>query len=116
MKHLLVQAACVALGGGAGAVCRFLAGVIAPKPGGFPIGTLAVNMLGCFLIGLLAQLDDRMRCLVVTGFLGGFTTYSAFGLESLELLQNRPGQALIYLGVHIAGGLAAVWLGLALVR
>lgn len=105
----------VALGGGLGAASRHLVGTLLPKPDGFPLGTLAVNLLGCFFIGLALHLEGRLRLLVVTGFLGGFTTYSAFGLESLDLLKNNPTQGLLYLGLHLAAGLLAVWLGMKLV-
>jgi len=108
----LVFAALVGLGGGAGAVCRYLLGNALNKPQGFPFGTLAVNLLGCFLIGLALHLDGRARLLCVTGFLGGFTTYSAFGLESLQLLRSQPTQGVLYLGLHLVCGLAAVWCGL----
>jgi len=112
-QHLL-YAALVGLGGGAGAVCRYLVGLALNKPQGFPFGTLAVNLLGCFLIGLALHLDERTKFLCVTGFLGGFTTYSAFGLESLQLLKSQPTQGILYLGLHLLCGLAAVWAGLKL--
>lgn len=111
---LITQVALVALGGAGGASCRFLIGKCLPPGSGLPLATLAVNLLGCLLIGLLAHLEDRWRLVLITGFLGGFTTYSAFGLESIKLLQERPLHAVLYLGLHLILGLGAVWLGLSL--
>jgi len=113
--------ALVALGGGFGAVCRYLISTTLMRgvATGFPFGTLAVNLLGCLLIGLWAGLATRhawlngeMRLLLVTGVLGGFTTFSAFGLESLQLL--RKGEiwlAGVYVGGSVMLGLALVALG-----
>ncbi len=86
----------------------------------FPAGTLAVNLIGCLLIGLLAGLAGRrnllspdVRLLIITGFLGGFTTFSAFGLDTVSLLRRgKSGLALLYLGVSVFGGLLLVWVGL----
>ena len=85
----------------------------------FPFGTLAVNVLGCFIIGMLSQLGEdhglltvERRLLLVTGFLGGFTTFSAFGNETMNLF--RDGRVLLAIGNttgHILLGLVAVWLG-----
>jgi len=117
--------ALVALGGGFGAVCRYLLPglLLRGTAGGFPLGTLAVNLIGCLLIGLWAGLsvrhawlDGELRLLLVTGVLGGFTTFSAFGLESLQLLR-RGELALtgLYVGSSILLGLLMVamgwWLG-----
>ena len=89
----------------------------------FPLGTLAVNVLGCFMIGVLSQLAEdygiftsEARLLMFTGFLGAFTTFSAFGNETMNLL--REGQTLLALGNitgHIVLGLGAVWLARSLV-
>jgi CrcB protein len=89
----------------------------------FPAGTVAVNLLGCFIIGLLAGLvaSERIafrfysREFVFVGLLGGFTTFSTFGLDTL-LLTRAPsaGQAALNVAVHVVGGLTAVWVGYAL--
>lgn len=104
----------VGVGGFVGAASRYLIAEWIGKPGGFPFGTLAVNLIGCLLIGLLAGLRDEMRLLVVIGFLGGFTTYSSFGLDAVNLLREEPLQAFAYVGVHVVLGLGAVWVGLRL--
>ena len=85
----------------------------------FPMGTLAVNVVGCFVIGLLSGLAEdhgllpvETRLLLVTGFLGDFTTFSALGNETMSLL--REGRALLAIGNitgHILFGLGAVGLG-----
>ncbi|MBS1721709.1 MAG: fluoride efflux transporter CrcB [Armatimonadetes bacterium] len=91
------QAALVFLGGGSGAVARFWMGSLVQSKvaGTFPWGTLAVNTLGSFLIGLVMGLllargwDQSWRLLLVTGVLGGFTTFSAFSYETVQLVSNR---------------------------
>lgn len=83
-----------------------------------PFGTLMVNLLGCLLIGLIAGVADRQellgpeaRLLLVVGLLGGFTTFSAFALESLLLLQaGNLIAAVTYVGAHLILGVALVWL------
>lgn len=112
----------VGTGGFIGSVLRYwISGYIQDlsKSIGFPYGTLAVNLSGCLIIGFLAQLADarsvftpETRALVFTGILGGFTTFSTFSNETLNLFragQNLP--ALANLGLHLGAGLAAVWLG-----
>ncbi|MBL0135395.1 MAG: fluoride efflux transporter CrcB [Chitinophagaceae bacterium] len=116
-KHLLL----VALGGGVGSVARFLgqkwlAGSFNTQ---FPYGTLFVNILGCLLIGLIYGLASRhewmnpeWRILLMTGFCGGFTTFSAFTLESMGLLQEQKILPFfIYLFTSVAIGLAATFAG-----
>lgn len=104
----------VALGGALGASSRYAVGIaLANQP--FPWATPAVNLAGCFLMGLLMPLfgeHDVLKPLLLVGFLGGFTTFSAFGLEGLELLkQGSFPQTLTYFGLQIFGGLALVALG-----
>lgn len=112
----------VGLGGCVGAVLRYLfsgyvQGVM--QNAQFPYGTMVVNLTGCFVIGLLSQLADargvfttESRLFVFTGMLGGYTTFSTFANESMNLL--RDGQALSTLAnvsAQIVFGLLAVWLG-----
>lgn len=121
MKLILL----VALGGGVGSVARY-------KLGGwilhhamdwkFPAGTFAVNILGCLAAGILAGLAERYdlfgleaRVLLFTGFLGGFTTFSAFGLETTFLLQR--GEFLIAASnvvLSVLCGIACLWIALRL--
>jgi CrcB protein len=113
----------VALGAAVGAVLRWAAGVWAnPVWDGFPLGTLLVNCAGGFMIGLALIGFERWpselpRAFVITGFLGGLTTFSAFSGESLQLLQR--GQmllALAHAAAHVVGSLACVAAGFALAR
>ncbi|MDR1698721.1 MAG: fluoride efflux transporter CrcB [Prevotellaceae bacterium] len=113
----------VFLGGGAGSTLRYLTSVLTARwtqPAvTFPIATFTVNIAGCLLAGLLIGLIDKgtlanpgWRFLLITGFCGGYTTFSAFSAENLLLLQRGDyGLAVIYITTSILLGLAAVWLG-----
>ncbi len=111
----------VALGGAIGSVARVLtvtaAARIAP---GWPWGTLAVNIIGCFAMGVLfVTLAQRTQLspLLMTGILGGFTTFSAFSLDALKLWQSgQPVQAAAYVAASVGLSLLAVALGAALAR
>lgn len=116
-------AVAVAVGAAAGALLRWQAGVwFNPLWGGFPLGTLFVNLVGGLCIGLtLAWLgrhpDEGLRLLLVTGLLGGFTTFSAFSAESLALLEKGDlGGALFHTLAHVIGALACAALGARLMR
>ena len=123
----------VFLGGGLGAVCRYLAtSFFAVRFGSaFPYGTLFVNVSGSFLMGLLIgvlpllplfpfgdkYLPENLRLLLAVGFLGGFTTFSSFSMETLTLLQGANAlSALWNVLANVAFGVAAAWAGLLLVR
>lgn len=112
----------VGIGGFAGSVLRYLlSGWVqeSSRSVSFPYGTLAVNVVGCLLIGGLSYLADErgllhphVRLLLIVGVLGGFTTFSAFGNETLALLRAGefvPALANVLLNVFLC--LAAVWLG-----
>lgn len=115
----------VALGGAIGSVARFkLSGwVLHQTPNWrFPAGTLAVNVIGCLIAGLLAGLavkedvfTPEARVFLFTGLLGGFTTFSAFGLETLLLLKRgEAAVAIANVVVSIVVGLLVAWLGYAI--
>jgi len=118
MKPLLL----VAIGGGIGAVARYkLGGAILNATVGwrFPLHTFVVNVFGCLLAGLLARLAERyslgpdLRLLLFTGLLGGFTTFSAFSLETVSLFQrNAPLVAVANAVTSVLAGLFALWLGM----
>jgi CrcB protein len=123
MKSLLL----VAFGGAFGSVARFkLSGLVLTQVPDwrFPAGTFVVNVAGCLVAGVLAGLAERhalftpeARLLVFTGVLGGFTTFSAFGLETVMLV--RRGELAIASAnvlLSVAAGLAALWIGLAMAR
>lgn len=116
MQHLLL----VFVGGGLGSLLRHAVSASAQElyargdPARFPVGTLLVNVIGCLLIGALASWCGKrepMRLLVLVGLLGGFTTFSSFGLEAIRLISlGHPGKAVGYIAVTNLAGLAAVWM------
>jgi fluoride exporter len=119
-KYLLVV-----IGGGTGALVRFVAGSAIMKRfgGSFPLGTLVINVSGSFLIGLLMallterfKLDPNWRLLVVVGFLGGYTTFSSFEWETWTTVQDGGlWLGLLNVGLSVVLGYLAVWLGAMLV-
>jgi fluoride exporter len=121
------HAAAVAVGGGVGAFLRFAVGawVVHHHPAAkFPWATLAVNWLGCLLIGLIygwvegrTMLGVSMRYFLVTGLLGGFTTFSAFGVETLYLFKRGENlMAWSYILASVTGGMVLAWLGERILR
>ena len=117
------EVAAVAAGAAAGGVARFaLSRWMQALPSPIPLGTLAVNGVGGLLMGLALvafarQPEGLWRLLLVTGFLGGFTTFSAFSAESLGLLQRGQwAWALLHTAVHVLGALAGAAAGFRLGR
>jgi fluoride exporter len=121
-KYILL----VGIGGGIGSIARLLCQkyIFEWYPHPFPLGTFLVNVAGCFLIGLLFGFAERTqlltnewRMLLVTGFCGGFTTFSTFAADNIGLL--RMGNQLTFL-LYTAGsvilGLVAAWLGMLLFK
>jgi CrcB protein len=116
----------VGIGGGAGSILRMLVNVYVNKWTNqtFPLATFLVNIAGCLIIGILFGLFAKgqlvhqdYKMLLVTGFCGGFTTFSTFSSEGLLLFQSGNGQtAILYLLLSMITGLGAVWLGMSLVR
>jgi CrcB protein len=112
----------IGLGGALGSIARYLVSTwvqTAAKSISFPFGTLTVNLIGCFVIGFLAQLAEargiftsESRAFVFIGILGGFTTFSSFGNETLNLARGGEfWNALANIGLNVVIGLFAVWLG-----
>jgi fluoride exporter len=112
-------------GGGLGSVLRHAVQLGAGRlfgpmtaTGGFPFGTLAVNIAGCLVMGFLfrwlaGEGAGNARLLLMTGVLGGFTTYSAFALDAASLaMRGDTGHAILYIGLTLAGALGGVALGL----
>lgn len=119
-KILVVMTGC-AFGG----AFRFLITTYVNKLGHFPYGTLTVNLIGCFLMGIISTLlterftsvSPYLSLLLTVGFLGGLTTFSSFSNETMLLLKTGfVMQALFNVVLNTVGGLIAVWLGVVLVR
>ncbi len=111
----------IGLGGALGSVLRYVLGGTVQKfsAKGFPIGTLAVNVIGCLIIGILMQklLNDQAhpaaRAFLVVGFCGGFTTFSTFSAETVGLmLGGEMGRATIYVLLSVLLCLSATWGGM----
>jgi CrcB protein len=124
LKEAVVQALVVGCGGFLGALARYgLGGLVqrAAPLSTFPYGTLAVNLLGCLAIGVLAGLAEsrqlfgaEFRTFALIGVLGGFTTFSTFGYETFGMLRDDEYlRAAGNVAVHVLAGLACVWLGFA---
>ncbi len=118
----MVKLLIVGAGGFVGAILRYmLSGLVQNLSGSavFPFGTLAVNMVGCFAIGLLSYMAEyrglfgpETRLFVFIGLLGALTTFSTFGHETYGLIKDaRVSFALLNVGIHVVAGLTFVWLG-----
>ncbi len=109
----------IVLAGGLGSLCRYLISTWGNSLDvRMPFGTLAVNIAGCFAIGLLGAIffkrpdQETLRIVLITGFLGGFTTFSAYGWETIALFrQGATVHALAYIAASNIGGLLAAWSG-----
>lgn len=118
VKQILI----VGVGGAVGAVVRYkLAGLVLHRTANwrFPAGTFVVNVCGCLVAGILMAAAVKHDCfspsarlLLFTGLLGGFTTFSAFGVETMYLLQrDELGWAALYVALTLLVGLLALWVG-----
>jgi len=116
----------IGLAGAVGTLLRYWVSESIAKRFGetFPTGTLVVNLVGCFFAGLLFYLmldrflvNPTLRTVVLIGLLGGFTTFSSFGLQTFTLLRDgEMGLALFNIGVSNVGGLLLVWVGYSLAK
>lgn len=119
---MIKQLLWVGIGGGMGSMLRFLVSVVTNKfvQGTFPWPTLLVNLSGCFLIGILVSIvtqppytDNNMRFLLITGFCGGYTTFSTFANENMVLFENQQYlMAIGYTLLSVVMGVALVWAGM----
>src|SRR6266550_9078253 len=115
----------IALGGAAGSVLRYMVGgaVQRTSDSGFPVGTMVVNVSGCFIIGVLVrqflnmQLSPELRALLIVGFCGGFTTFSTFSAETLGLIEGGEyGRAAGYVVLTVGLCLIATLAGMTTMR
>ena len=119
---MLRQLLLVALGGALGSALRYFTALLLARhyTGSIPLATLVVNLVGCFLIGLLIGLCSEttpLRLLSITGFCGGFTTFSTFTAESYTMFREGAyGLALLYIAGSVLIGLLALGIGLYLSR
>jgi fluoride exporter len=121
LKYILVL-----VGGGSGALVRFITGAVVMRRfgGTFPLGTLVINVTGSFLIGVLMtllterfKLDPNWRFLLVVGFLGGYTTFSSFEWETFTTIRDGGLEAgLLNVILSVILGYLAVWLGATIMR
>ncbi|MBR9978784.1 MAG: fluoride efflux transporter CrcB [Bacteroidetes bacterium] len=123
----MINAAVVGLGGFIGVLGRYGLGGLLHRQlpqATFPYGTLAVNLLGCFAIGVLAGLAEsrqlfgpEVRMFAFIGVLGGFTTFSTFSYETVLMLRDAEyWRAIVNVGMHVVLGLTLVWLGFAITK
>ncbi|MCL2076237.1 MAG: fluoride efflux transporter CrcB [Betaproteobacteria bacterium] len=123
MTNVMSWSATLAVGSGAalGACARWWLGVLLnPLLPALPLGTLAANLIGGYLVGvaigifhLYSSLDPLLKLFIITGVLGGLTTFSAFSAETVErLMSGRAGYALALCALHLVGSLVMTWLGL----
>lgn len=116
----------IILAGGTGALLRYLLGRATVNLGwsALPFGTLIANLLGCFLIGYLSwmlvhkwQMSKEIQAVVLTGFLGGFTTFSAFSLEAITMAQQGSSiKAIAYVGIKVSLCITMCFAGLYLAK
>ncbi|MEL1242768.1 fluoride efflux transporter CrcB [Flavobacterium sp. DGU11] len=112
----------VGLGGAIGSILRYLSAILVSKywNQAFPLATFIINMVGCLLIGLLIAfiekqpgVSDNFRLLMVTGFCGGYTTYSAFAYENTSLIGSSQSLiAFAYIAASVLVGILFVWVGM----
>jgi|SRR6188474_656856 len=115
----------IALGGAAGSLLRYSLGGVVQRLSatGFPVGTMFVNVSGCFLIGILLrqflnmQLSHDLRALLIVGFCGGFTTFSTFSAETITLIDGGEyGRAVAYVALSVGLCLLATLAGMTMIR
>ncbi|WP_099826592.1 fluoride efflux transporter CrcB [Oceaniglobus indicus] len=121
MTGTLIQ---IAIGGGLGAMARYLTGIGVHRIAGpgMPLGMMTANVVGSFLMGAFVVFAAQksmthLSPFVMTGLLGGFTTFSAFSLETIDLIERgQPGTATLYVLLSVGGSLGALYMGMLAAR
>jgi len=118
---MIKSALTIFIGGGLGASLRFIITTLTPTISNynFPLATFSINIIACFLMGLLCaifmdktNISPAIKLALTVGFCGGFSTYTAFSVELLEMLNSTQFlQAILYITATIIFGLVAVWMG-----
>ena len=117
-KDMIKQVLLVGAGGAVGSIFRFLISEITGRyyVQSFPLATFVINVLGCFIIGLLVNMlpaNANLKLILIVGFCGGFTTFSTFARESMDLInQQQSFLALLYVVASSVVGITAVWVGM----
>lgn len=118
-----MQALYVAAGGACGATCRFLLSYLPVSDRGLPLSTFLANLIGCFLIGIIAVKgeargwDENLLLFLKTGFCGGLTTFSTFSAETMAMAEKgHITTAALYVAATVAAGFIALYLGGQLVK
>lgn len=113
----------VFVGGGLGSLCRYGLGLWLAPSGSFPLGTFVANLLSCIILGVLVALASRQllspeyRLLLITGFCGGFSTFSTFSYELVQLIRQAQWLAsLFYMATSLLAGLVALYLAIRLAQ
>lgn len=106
----------IGLAGSLGAVARYAISIIMVHDSGFPFSTLLVNLIGCYALAYLMsrrlRFSSKLKSAISTGFLGSFTTFSAFSVETITMIEaNQIGIAILYITVSIVGGIMMSNLG-----
>ncbi len=116
----------IGLAGFFGTIARYLTGRLVENilPLSFPYGTLIINLIGCFIIGIIYGWFEKengasndWKLILTTGFCGGFTTFSAFSIENLQLLRDgHYGYAILYIFVSVVIGISATFGGVSIIK